>query len=128
MDYSNIEDLLISYYDGKATADEVREIEAWIKSSDGNKKKAIDIYTLLLMTDAQQVAENIDLNEELTKVKGHMQQVSYSLVELDAARSRVFTYTDDNYYFYFALSIGICCACPYPIIRNPYTAWDDYLI
>ena len=108
MDYSNIEDLLITYYDGKATADEVREIEAWIKSSDGNKKKAIDIYTLLLMTDAQQVAENIDLNEELTKVKGHMQ--------------------GSNYYFYFALSIGICCACPYPIIRNPYTAWDDYLI
>ena len=79
MDYSNIEDLLISYYDGKATADEVREIEAWIKSSDGNKKKAIDIYTLLLMTDAQQVAENIDLNEELTKVKGHMQGSKYHI-------------------------------------------------
>lgn len=74
MDYSNIEDLLISYYDGKATADEVREIEAWIKLSDDNKKKAKDIYTLLLMADTQQITENMDLNEELSKVKGQMQE------------------------------------------------------
>lgn len=74
MDDSTIEDLLISYYDGKATADKVREIEAWIKSSDENKKKAMDLYTLLLMTDAQQVAENIDLNKELSKVKGSIQE------------------------------------------------------
>ena len=45
MHHSTIEDLLISYYDGKATADEIQEIEAWIKLSDENKKKAMDIYT-----------------------------------------------------------------------------------
>ena len=58
MHHSTIEDLLISYYDGKATtADEIQEIEAWIKLSDENKKKAMDIYTLLLMTDTQQITE-----------------------------------------------------------------------
>lgn len=48
MDYSNIEDLLISYYDGKATADEVREIEAWIKSSDGNKRRLLTFILFFL--------------------------------------------------------------------------------
>ena len=70
MHHSTIEDLLISYYDGKATADEIQEIEAWIKLSDENKKKAMDIYTLLLMTDTQQITEKMDMNEELSKVKG----------------------------------------------------------
>lgn len=79
MDYSNIEGLLISYYDGKATAEEVREIEAWIKLSDKNKKQAMEIYTLLLMTEAQQVAENIDLDEELSKVKRHMRESKYHI-------------------------------------------------
>ena len=72
MHHSTIEDLLISYYDGKATADEIQEIEAWIKLSDENKKKAMDIYTLLLMTDTQQITEKMDMNEELSKVKGRM--------------------------------------------------------
>ena len=31
MHHSTIEDLLISCCDGKATADEIQEIEAWIK-------------------------------------------------------------------------------------------------
>lgn len=79
MDHSNIEDLLISYYDGKTTANEVQEIEAWIKSSDKNKKKAMDIYTLLLMTDTQQVAQNMDLNEELSKVKGRIRENKYHI-------------------------------------------------
>ena len=72
MYHSNIEDLLISYYDGKATADEIQEIEAWINLSDENKKKAMDIYTLLLMADTQQVTEKMDLNKELSIVKGRM--------------------------------------------------------
>ena len=76
MHHSTIEDLLISYYDGKATADEIQEIEAWIKLSDENKKKAMDIYTLLLMTDTQQVTEKMDMDEELSKVKGRMQRIS----------------------------------------------------
>lgn len=79
MDYSNIEELLISYYDGKATADEVRKIESWIKLSDENKKQAMEIYTLLLMTEVQQVAENIDLDEELSKVKGYMRENKYHI-------------------------------------------------
>lgn len=79
MDYSNIEDLLISYYDGKATADEVREIEAWINSSDDNKKKAKDIYALLLMADTQQITEGMNLNEELSRVKGQIQESKYHI-------------------------------------------------
>ena len=79
MHHSTIEDLLISYYDGKATADEIQEIEAWIKLSDENKKKAMDIYTLLLMTDTQQITEKMDMNEELSKVKGRMQENKYHI-------------------------------------------------
>lgn len=46
MYHSNIEDLLISYYDGKATADEIQEIEAWINLSDENKKEGYGhLYT-----------------------------------------------------------------------------------
>ena len=33
MHHSTIEDLLISYYDGKATADEIQEIEAQLQIS-----------------------------------------------------------------------------------------------
>lgn len=80
MHHSTIEDLLISYYDGKATADEIQEIEAWIKLSDENKKKAMDIYTLLLMTDTQQITEKMDMNEELSKVKGRMNPLDNSIV------------------------------------------------
>ena len=79
MYHSNIEDLLISYYDGKATADEIQEIEAWINLSDENKKKAMDIYTLLLMADTQQVAEKMDLDKELSIVKGRMPKEEYHI-------------------------------------------------
>lgn len=104
MHHSTIEDLLISYYDGKATADEIQEIEAWIKLSDENKKKAMDIYTLLLMTDTQQVTEKMDMDEELSKVKGRMQENKYhiSWVGLDTTCSCCLTHTDGYYYFGFA--------------------------
>lgn len=79
MDNSNIENLLISYYDGKATVDEVWEIKTWIKSSDDNKKKAMDIYTLLLMADTQQVAKNLDLDEDLLKAKEQIRMSKYHI-------------------------------------------------
>ncbi|MCD8181986.1 MAG: FecR family protein [Bacteroides sp.] len=79
MDTPNIENLLISYYDGKATADEVQKIESWIKSSEENHRMAMDVYTLLLMTDTQQVTESINLKEELSKVKGRMPKNKYHI-------------------------------------------------
>lgn len=80
MHHINIEDLLISYYDGKASANEIQEIEAWIKSSDENKKKAMDIYTLLLMADTQQVTEKMDLNEELSIAKKRMKKDKHHII------------------------------------------------
>lgn len=79
IDSSDIENLLINYYDGKATADEIREIEIWMKLSDDNYKKAMDIYTLLLLVDTQQVDESMDLKEELSKVKGRMREGKYRI-------------------------------------------------
>jgi hypothetical protein len=86
-----------------------------------NKYK-IQLYFLEQLTELRKIKQVTQKKKEAV-CQGERayagKQVSYSLVELDAARSRVFTYTDDNYYFYFALSIGISCAYPYPIIRNP---------
>lgn len=68
----NIEDLLIRYYDGQTTADEMQEIEAWLKMSDDNKQKAKDVYTLLLAADTKSAADMMDMEEELANVKKRM--------------------------------------------------------
>lgn len=69
MDKMNQENLLIKYYDGNATEEEVREIEAWIRMSDENYKKAKEIYTLLLAADTKLVTDKIDMEKELSLVK-----------------------------------------------------------
>jgi Fe2+-dicitrate sensor, membrane component len=69
MDKMNQENLLIKYYDGNATEEEVREIEAWIRMSDENYKKAKEIYTLLLAADTKLVTDKIDMEKELSMVK-----------------------------------------------------------
>lgn len=77
MEEINIEDLLIRYYDGEATTDEAREIEIWIKSSDDNRRKAENIYTLLLAADTKDTIDTIDMEKELSKVKMKMKTTGH---------------------------------------------------
>lgn len=74
MEEINIEDLLIRYYDGKATADEAQEIGAWIKLSADNRQRAEDIYTLLLSVDTKNTIDTMDMEKELAKVKVKMKR------------------------------------------------------
>ncbi len=72
MEEINIEDLLIRYYDGEATADEVQEIEAWIELSGDNRQRAAEVYTLLLSVDTKNTIDAMDMEKELSKVKMKM--------------------------------------------------------
>lgn len=79
MEEVNIEDLLVRYYDGKATVDQMQEIEAWLEISNENQQKAKDVYTLLLSTDMKEVIDTLDVEEELIKVKRRMKRTEHPI-------------------------------------------------
>lgn len=76
MTVTDQENRLIKYYDGNATEDEAREIEAWIKMSDDNCKKAMDVYTLLLAIDTKYAVDNMDMENELLRLRKSMKGTS----------------------------------------------------
>ena len=79
MEEINIEDLLIRYYDGEATADEVREIEVWMELSDSNRQKAKEVYALLLSVDTKHTIDAMDMEKELSKVKRKMKTTGHPI-------------------------------------------------
>lgn len=79
MDKTDLDNLLIKYYDGSATEDEVRQIEAWIRMSDDNHKKAMEIYTLLLAVDTKHAVDDMDIEKELSMLKMQMKETSYHI-------------------------------------------------
>lgn len=69
MENNRIESLLIRYYDDDLSAKEIAEVEAWVASSDENRKLAERIYYLCFAADAGEARRRIDTPAALRKVK-----------------------------------------------------------
>lgn len=67
---TNIENLLIEYYEGKLNGAPHDEVKAWIAASEENRRMARRIYSLLLAADVHQVRKEIDTEKALKIVKG----------------------------------------------------------
>ncbi|EPT34257.1 sigma factor regulatory protein, FecR/PupR family [Bacteroidetes bacterium oral taxon 272 str. F0290] len=67
---SNTEDLLISYSEGKATKEEIAQVEQWIQEDESHKKVAEQIATLQFATDTIAMSRGIDTESSLSKING----------------------------------------------------------
>ncbi|MCM1501611.1 MAG: DUF4974 domain-containing protein [Bacteroidales bacterium] len=69
MEHCNIEDLLIRYYDGELTSEEIKEAESWINESAENMKLAEQIYYICFASDAIKIQKEIDTDAAMKKVQ-----------------------------------------------------------
>lgn len=60
MNESNIESMLLRWYNGELTGDEVKEVEAWIGESASNMKIAEQVYYICFATDTLNAKKDID--------------------------------------------------------------------
>lgn len=67
-----IEDLLILYSEGKATEEEIAQVEQWIQEDESHKKVAEQIATLQFATDTISMNKNIDTESSLSKINGRI--------------------------------------------------------
>lgn len=64
-----MEELLVRYYDGTATEEEARRVEAWMDESAENRRNARQLYTLLFAADTLQVMKGLDTEASLRRTK-----------------------------------------------------------
>lgn len=64
-----MEELLVRYYDGTATEEEAKRVEAWMDESAENRRNARQLYTLLFAADALQVMKGLDTEASLRRTK-----------------------------------------------------------
>lgn len=67
---TNIEHLLIEYYEGTLGEAQREEVETWMDASEENRRTARRFCSLLLAADVQQIKKEIDTEKALEKVKG----------------------------------------------------------
>ncbi len=60
MEEGRIESLLVRYYNGELRADEVAQVEAWIRTSEENRRIAKQIYYLCFASDALDTKQHVD--------------------------------------------------------------------
>ena len=64
-----MEELLVRYYDGTATEEEVRKVEAWMNESAENRQNARRLYALLFATDTLRIMKGLDTEDSLRRTK-----------------------------------------------------------
>lgn len=69
MKESRIEGLLVRYYNGELGAEQIAEVEAWMRASDANRKTAEQVYYLCFASDALQTKRHIDTAAALDSVR-----------------------------------------------------------
>lgn len=69
MEESRIEALLVRYYNGELTAEEVRAVEAWMQASEANRKTAEQVYYLCFAADALEAKRSVDTAAAFGKVR-----------------------------------------------------------
>lgn len=72
LDKDNIEHILPRYCAGETTAEESRQVEAWIKQSDENYRIARQIHTIYLATDTMEILSAVDTEKALSTVSRKM--------------------------------------------------------
>ncbi len=69
MEESRMEGLLVRYYDGRLTTEELAEVERWMRASDANRKTAEQIYYLCFASDALETKRRTDTAGAFAKVR-----------------------------------------------------------
>jgi ferric-dicitrate binding protein FerR (iron transport regulator) len=66
----DIESLLILYFEGNLTDDEKRGVEDWINMSEDNYKLALQVQTIVMVSESIVVMKRIDVDKARKKVEG----------------------------------------------------------
>lgn len=66
----DIESLLILYFEGNLTDDEKRGVEDWINMSEDNYKLALQVQTIVMVSESIVVMRRIDVDKARKKVEG----------------------------------------------------------
>ena len=67
--YINIEELLPTYCEGLATAEEARRVEEWMELDEANRKMVKQIQMLNMAADTLHVMQCVDSDKAFQKVK-----------------------------------------------------------
>ncbi len=66
---SQIESKLVRYYEGELDAEEIKEVEAWMKASPDNMKLAEQVYYICFAADAYEMKTTVDTHKAFEKVR-----------------------------------------------------------
>lgn len=72
MEDIQMESLLVRYYNGELSAEEINEVETWMKASAANMKTAEQIYYICFASDALEAKTGIDTEKAFRKVHGRI--------------------------------------------------------
>ncbi len=72
MEETQMESLLVRYYGGELSTEEIREVETWMKASAANMKTAEQIYYICFASDALEAKKSIDTGKAYRKVRGRI--------------------------------------------------------
>ncbi len=72
MEESRMEGMLLRYYSGELTAEEIAEVEAWMNLCETNRKVAEQVYYLCFAADALDTRQQIDVAAAFARVRGRI--------------------------------------------------------
>lgn len=72
MEESRIEGLLVRYYNGDLTAEQIAQVEAWMRSSEQHRKTAEQVWYLCFAADALDARQRTDTAAALRRVRAHI--------------------------------------------------------
>lgn len=76
----DIESLLILYFEGNLTDDKKREVEDWINVSEDNYNLALQVQTIVMVSDSIAVMKRVDVDKARKKVEGMIQRDKFKKV------------------------------------------------
>ncbi len=72
MEDKYMEGMLLRFYDGELSKDEIAEVEAWMNLNEENRKTAEQVFYLCFASDALDAKENIDEKSAYNKVRARI--------------------------------------------------------
>ena len=72
MEDTQMESLLVRYYNGELSAEDIDKVETWMKASASNMKLAEQVYYICFASDALDMKRRVDTGKAFRKVRGRI--------------------------------------------------------
>lgn len=87
MQESRMEGLLVRYYNGELTVEEIAKVDRWIRASDSNRRIAEQVYYLCFASDALDMKRQVDTAAALDKVRRRIRAARWRSVARSLERA-----------------------------------------